>query len=280
MIVDAHQHFIFPSRIHYPWLESDALAPLHHDFTPLELLLELEDCGVTQTVLVQTRHSLEETHEFLQIASDTPFVAGVVGWVDLTDPRLEDGLRALLETESGRWLKGVRHQLQEEADPNWLLREDVQRGLDTLESFGLVYDLVCSKREYSACLETAKRHPSLRFVLDHLGKPDIVAGDIAPWLEDMQRFAALENITVKISGLTTEAHWQRWTSADLEPYIRGALEAFGAERCMYGSDYPVCLLAGRYADTLELLNAVLTDQQRAAVLAQTALKTYHLLERP
>ena len=280
MIVDAHQHFIFPSRIQYPWLEGEALAPINRDFTPLELLLELEDCGVTQTVLVQTRHSLEETHEFLQIASDTPFVAGVVGWLDLTDPRLEDGLRALLETESGRWLKGVRHQLQEEADPNWLLREDVQRGLDTLESFGLVYDFVCSKREYRACLATAERHPSLRFVLDHLGKPNIVAGDVAKWRDDMQRFAALENITVKISGLTTEAHWQRWSPADLEPYIRAALELFGAERCMYGSDYPVCLLAGRYADTLELLNAVLTDQQRAAVLAQTALKTYHLLERP
>lgn len=223
MIVDAHQHFIFPSRIQYPWLESDTSAPLRHDFTPLELLPELERCGVTQTVLVQTRHSLEETHEFLQIASDTPFVAGVVGWLDLTARHLEDDLRTLLETEAGRWLKGVRHQLQEEADPNWLLRDDVQRGLNTLESFGLVYDFVCSKREYHACLETAQAHPNLQFVLDHLGKPNIVAGDIAPWREEMQRFAGFENVTVKISGLTTEADWQRWTPADLEPYIRAAL---------------------------------------------------------
>ncbi len=280
MIVDAHQHFIFPSRIQYPWLEGERLAPINRDFAPQDLQLQLEQCGVNQTVLVQTRHSLEETHEFLQIASQTPFVAGVVGWVDLSDPNLEEGLRALLESESGRWLKGVRHQLQEEADPNWLLRDDVQRGLSTLERFGLVYDFVCSRREYRACLETAQAHPNLRFVLDHLGKPNIVSGDIARWLEQMQRFAAFENVTVKISGLTTEADWQRWTPADLEPYVHGTLRTFGAERCMYGSDYPVCLLAGRYGDIFELLNAVLTDEQRAAVLAQTALRIYHLLEHP
>ena len=280
MIVDAHQHFIFPSRIYYPWLEGERLAPINRDFAPNDLEPELISNGVSQTVLVQTRHSLEETREFLQIASDTPFVAGVVGWLDLTDPRLEDTLGALLETEAGRWLKGVRHQLQEEADPNWLLRADVQRGLNILTQFGLVYDFVCSKREYRACMETAERHPSLRFVLDHLGKPNIVAGEAAKWRDDMQRFAGFENITVKISGLTTEADWQRWTSADLEPYIRAALELFGAERCMYGSDYPVCLLAGRYADTLELLRNVLSTNQRAAVLAETALRIYRLSQRP
>ncbi len=278
MIVDAHQHFIFPSRIHYPWLEHESLAPINRDFTPENLRLELEPRGVAQTILVQTRHSLEETREFLYIASDTPFVSGVIGWLDLTDPRLEETVRALLETEAGRWLKGVRHQLQEEADPNWLLREDVHRGLQTLARFGLVYDFVCSSREYRACLETAERHPELRFVLDHLGKPDIGSGNNALWLEDMRHFAALKNISVKISGLTTQADWQRWTSADLEPYVRGALDAFGAERCMYGSDYPVCLLAGRYGDTLELLEAILTDENRAAVLAQTALSTYRLSE--
>jgi L-fuconolactonase len=280
MIVDAHQHFIFPSRVHYPWLEGESSLPLRHDFTPRELRPELERHGVTHTVLVQTRHSLEETHEFLRIASETPFVAGVVGWLDLTDPKLEDTLSTLLETESGRWLKGVRHQLQEEVDPNWLSQANVQRGLQTVAGFGLVYDFVCSSREYRACFETAERHSNLRFVLDHLGKPNVVAGDMEQWLEDMRRFAALENVTVKISGLTTEADWQRWTPADLEPYVHGALEAFGAARCMYGSDYPVCLLAGRYGDTLELLDAVLTDENRAAVLAQTALRTYRLSEHP
>jgi L-fuconolactonase len=274
-MIDAHQHFIFPSRIHYSWLESENLKPLQRDFTPDDLRFELEKNKVRKTILVQTRHSLEETHEFLEIAADTDYVAGVVGWVDLTDPELETNLKTLLESKNGVWLKGIRHQIQEEPNPNWLLQPEVQRGLTVLESFNLVYDFVCSKREYTACLKTAAQHPKLQFVLDHAGKPDIKNNDFTTWQKSMLQFAALENVVVKISGLTTEAHWQTWTKTDLEPYINYLLEIFGSQGCMYGSDYPVCLLAGDYNNLLEMIQELEPVNQQN-VLLHTASKIYKI----
>ncbi len=274
-MIDTHTHFIFPSRIHYPWLEGEILKPLQRDFTPNELRPELEENQVAKTILVQTRHSLDETHEFLEIAANTDYVAGVVGWIDLTDLKLEHNFKSLLASKNGQWLKGIRHQIQEEPDPNWLLRDDVQRGLGLLEPLGLVYEFVCSVREYQACLETAKRHPKLQFVLDHAGKPDIKNNDFMVWQKSMQQFAALKNVVVKISGLTTQANWITWTKTDLEPYIHELLGLFGAYRCMYGSDYPVCLLAGQYGDLLKIIqNLSLPDQ--AYVLYKTAIEVYKM----
>ncbi len=273
-MIDAHQHFIFPSRIHYPWLEG--LKPLQRDFSPDDLRPELEKNGVTKTILVQTRHSLDETLEYLQIAADTDFVAGVVGWVDLTNPNLEKTVKNLLESDNGQWLRGIRHQIQEEPDPNWLLRPDVQNGLSLLEQVGLVYDFVCSKREYAACLETASKHPKLQFVLDHAGKPNIKNNEFASWQQSMQQFAALENVVVKISGLTTEANWGSWTTTDLEPYIQELLKTFGSSRCMFGSDHPVCLLAGSYNDLLELIKQNFSQAELQDVLETTATRIYKL----
>ena len=274
MIIDAHQHFIFPSRINYPWLEGEALEPLQRDFTPDDLRIELEKNKVTQTILVQTQHDLDETHEFLEIAANTDYVAGVVGWVDLTDPHLETNLKTLLEAKHGQYLKGIRHQIQEEPDPNWLLRDDVQRGVTILESFGLIYEFVCSNREYTACLETAKNHPNLQFVLDHAGKPNIKKSDFMAWQQSMMQFAALENVVVKISGLTTQAIWHTWTKTDLQPYIKSLLEIFGSERCMYGSDYPVCLLAGGYGDLLEVIKHQSSQTEQENLVNKTAKKIY------
>ncbi len=276
MIIDAHQHFIFPSRIHYPWLKGEALKPLQRDFTPDDLRPELEKHKVKQTILVQTRHSLDETDEFLEIAADTDYVAGVVGWVDLTEAQLETKLKALLESERGQWLKGIRHQIQEEPDPYWLLRADVQRGLKKVEPFGLVYEFVCSEREYTACLETASRHPNLQFILDHAGKPDIKNKGFMTWQKAMRQFANLENVVLKISGLTTQADWKTSTKTQLEPYIDAVLELFGSSRCMYGSDYPVCLLAGDYSDLLEVIQHQVSQTEQQNILKKTATRIYRI----
>jgi L-fuconolactonase len=274
MIIDTHQHFIFPSRIHYPWLEGEALKVIQRDFTPTDLALELEPNKVQKTILVQTRHSLEETHEFLQIAAETDYVAGVTAWVDLTDPNLETTLQSLLKSKNGRWLKGIRHQIQEEPDPNWLLRQDVQQGLLTLEKFGLLYEFVCSNREYSACLETAKQQPKLQFILDHAGKPDIQNNDLSTWQASMQQFAELENVVVKISGLTTQT--DQTDPKFFKPYVQTLIQEFGSSRCMYGSDYPICLLAAQYAQTINIIRENSSKTEQQTIFRETATKIYQV----
>ncbi len=275
MVVDAHQHFIFPSRVHYPWLEDAALAPLRRDFTPEDLRPLLQTCGVDRTIVVQAKSSLEETRELLQIAAATDYVAGVVGWVDLRDPevgRVLDELRALPE---GSYLVGIRHQVHDEPDPNWLLLPEVERGLAALEHRGLVYDLLVRTRELPAALASVQNFPRLRFVLDHLAKPNIAQGQWDDWLAALKRLAAQPNVWVKLSGLVTEAHWQHWKPEELAPYIHQALELFGPSRCMFGSDWPVCTLAASYAQVKEALEQAL-GQPDSAVLGQNAIQVYRI----
>ena len=236
MIVDAHQHFLFPSRATYPWLTGDALEPLKRDFAPSDLEPELALNGVTKTVLVQTRSSLNETREFLRIAAQTPFVAGVVGWVDLTDPEVRSTLDALLEQPNGRWLVGLRHQVQDEPDPRWLLRDDVRRGLSAIHERGLAFDLLVTERELPAALEVVRIHPKLRFVIDHAANPEIKAGAFGPWRAALEPLSGYKNAVVKLCGLATRADWRTWTPAEISPYLESCLELFSAERCLWGSD--------------------------------------------
>lgn len=275
MVVDAHQHFIFPSRVHYPWLEDPALAPLRRDFTPEDLRPLLKQCGVDRTIVVQARSSLEETHELLQIAATTDYVVGVVGWVNLRDPgvgRVLDELRALPE---GSYLVGIRHQVHDEPDPDWLLLPEVARGLAALEERGLVYDLLVRTRELPAALASVQNFPGLRFVLDHLAKPNIAQGQWDDWLRALEPLAVQPNVWVKLSGLVTEAHWKDWRPEDLAPYIHQALELFGSSRCMFGSDWPVCTLAAGYAQVKEALEQAL-GQPDPAILGKNALQVYSI----
>lgn len=273
MVVDAHQHFIFPSRVHYPWLENPALAPLRRDFTPEDLRPLLKQCGVDRTIVVQARSSLEETHELLQIAATTDYVVGVVGWVNLRDPevgRVLDELRALPE---GSYLVGIRHQVHDEPDPDWLLLPEVARGLAALEERGLVYDLLVRTRELPAALACVQNFPGLRFVLDHLAKPNIAQGQWDDWLRALEPLAAQPNVWVKLSGLVTEAHWKDWRPEDLAPYIHRALELFGTARCMFGSDWPVCTLAAGYAEVKEALEQVI-GRFDEGIMGKNAMDVY------
>ncbi|MFC4332653.1 amidohydrolase family protein [Streptomyces andamanensis] len=281
MTVDAHHHVWDLSVRDQDWITGPALSPLRRDFTLADLAPEARAAGIERTVLVQTVTVPEETPELLALAEAHELIAGVVGWTDLTRADVADELDRLRALPGGRYLKGVRHQVQGEADPRWLLRPEVRRGLAAVADAGLVYDLVVVPRQLPACAEAAARHPGLTFVLDHLGKPPAATGGTEPWAGDVRALAALPNTVCKLSGLVTEADPATWTPAGLRPYADTVLDAFGPDRLMFGSDWPVCTLAASYAEVLATareLTAGLGAHERAAVFARTADRVYGLAQ--
>jgi len=277
--VDAHHHFWDPATAEYPWLTAE-LEPIRRRFGPDDLEPELAAARVERTILIQTRSSLAETREFLATAATTGFVAGVVGWVDLSDPNLADVLAEIREWPGGRLLVGVRHQVHDEPDPAWLLQPAVQRGIAAVGEASLAYDLLVRAPELPAAEATARRNPDVRFVVDHLAKPRIGAGPADPeWAAALAPLAELANVYCKLSGLVTEADWKSWRPEDLAPYVTRVLGWFGPDRCMFGSDWPVCLLAAGYGQVLAALEenlAGIGDASRARVLGGTAEEFYRL----
>jgi L-fucono-1,5-lactonase len=273
-IIDAHHHFWDTTRNEYPWM-TDELARIRRPFGPGDLLPHLSATSVVGSVLVQTRASLDETREFLSIADANPFVLGVVGWVDLTRASVADSLASL----AGRKLVAIRHQVHDEVDAEWLLRSDVRRGLAAVGSAGLIYDLLVRTRELPAAIAVVRDMPNVRFVLDHLAKPPFVSGDLSEWSRLLRELARSDNVVAKLSGLVTEADWQSWTPAVLQPAVDIALEAFGPDRLMFGSDWPVCEVAASYEQvvaTAQQLTASLNARELEQVFRETALRTYGL----
>lgn len=280
LTVDAHQHFWDPSRTAYPWM-SDGLERIRRKFAPDDLGPLLKERGIARTVLVQTISSLDETREFLKLADDTDFIAGVVGWVDLTSSDVKRTLEELLALPEGRRLVGIRHQAHDELDPQWLARDDVRRGLRAVEECGLAYDLLVRVRELPAALATAKALPGLRFVIDHVAKPQIKTGEMNEWVKHMQPFAELPNVSCKLSGMITEADWQQWRPADLAPYVERVMNWFGEDRALFGSDWPVCLLAGTYFEVYDALCEALgpiSEPAREKIFGGNAIRLYRLME--
>ncbi|MCA9877344.1 MAG: amidohydrolase family protein [Thermomicrobiales bacterium] len=278
-VVDAHHHFWTPGRYDYYWMNGPDLEPIRRAYGPADLQPLLTNSGVDYTVLVQTVPSVAETREFLEIARDTPFVAGVVGWVDLTDQGVGQTLEELKAGPGGRYLVGIRHMVHDEPDDEWLLRPDVQRGLQAVAHAGLAYDLLLRPRELPAALEVVKAHPHLRFVVDHLAKPEIAAGEIVEWTQRINPFRDQTHVWCKLSGMVTEANWTSWTPEDLRPYVATALDVFGIERVMFGSDWPVSLLAADYAQVksaLELALPRLSVADEAAIIGGNAIRFYRL----
>jgi predicted TIM-barrel fold metal-dependent hydrolase len=276
-IVDAHHHVWDLGVRDQDWITGLELAPIRRSF----LLADYpgQAAGVTATVLVQTVTVPEETPELLALAADSDLIAGVVGWTDLAAPDLADRIAALRDLPGGRKLVSIRHQVQSEPDPRWLLRPDVLRGLAAVAAAGLVYDLVITAGQVGAAAEAAAALPDLQFVLDHLGKPRISAGVLEPWAAGLRRLAAMPNTVAKLSGLVTEADWHDWRVADLRPFTDVTLDAFGPGRLMYGSDWPVCTLAASYQDVLAAardLTSSLSPAERDAVFSGTAARTYRL----
>lgn len=279
MTVDAHHHVWDLSVRDQDWITGPALRPLRRDFGVADLAPLARRAGVERTVLVQTVTVPEETPELLALAAEHELIGAVVGWTDLTSPDVAGELDRLLALPGGRYLKGVRHQVQGEPDPEWLLRDDVRRGLAAVAAAGLVYDLVVLDHQLPACRAVAAALPELTFVLDHLGKPPVASGRPEPWASHVRDLAALPNTVCKLSGLVTEADWGSWTPADLRPYADTVLDAFGPERLMFGSDWPVCTLAATYAEVVDVtaqLVAALDEGGRADVLTGTATRVYGL----
>jgi len=276
-VIDAHHHVWDLAVRDQPWLSGADMAPIRRTFTVDDLRPAARAAGVDATVLVQTVTVAAETPEMLALAAADPLVAGVVGWTDLTSPAIADELARLAGGPEGGWLVSIRHQVQEEPDPDWLRRPDVIRGLRAVAAAGLAYDLVILPHQLPAATYAAAAVPDLRLVLDHAAKPDI-GGDLASWAADVQEFAALPNTTCKLSGLVSEAPsgTGRQAFAEVADVV---LSAFGADRVMFGSDWPVCLLASDYAAVMALarsLTAGLSTAERTAVFGVTAARAYRL----
>ncbi|MEV0775371.1 amidohydrolase family protein [Streptomyces sp. NPDC050428] len=278
-VVDAHHHVWDLSVRDQDWITGSAMAPIRRNFGVADLAPEARAAGVGATVLVQTVTVPEETPEFLALAEANELIAGVVGWTDLTAPGVADTLAALRELPGGDKLVGIRHQVQGEPDPEWLLRPDVRDGLAAVAAAGLAYDLIVLPHQLPAAITVAALLPQLTFVLDHLGKPPIASGSLDPWAGHVRALAARPNTVCKLSGMVTEAEWDRWTAETLRPYTETVLDAFGSARLMFGSDWPVCRLAASYAEVMDVtrtLTGDLSGNERRAVFGATATAVYGL----
>jgi L-fuconolactonase len=282
-IVDAHHHLWDPADRSYPWLDAAPLAAIRRPYRLDDLRRNAERAGVRHTVLVQTVPEVAETRDFLAVARESAgLVAGVVGWVDLTNPAVAQTLDELRAVPGGEHLVGIRHQVQDEAEPRWLLRPDVVRGLRAVAAAGLAYDLLVLPHQLPDAIAAVERVPEGRFVLDHAGKPPIRSSDVEPWATHLHQLARQDNVDCKLSGLVTEADWDGWEVAHLRPFAEVVLAAFGPGRVIAGSDWPVCELAATYEqvwDVTAQLVSALNAGERQDVLAGAAARCYRLVLR-
>jgi L-fuconolactonase len=270
--VDAHQHFWFYTEEDFGWIE-DSMASIRRSFLPSDLKPLIDAAGVDATIAVQARQSIEETTWLLDLAQQKDWISGVVGWLPLVSPTVD---RHLDQFASHPKLVGVRHVLQAEHE-SYMAREDFNAGIRLLRKHSLVYDLLVLEHQLPAAVELVDRHPDQIFILDHLAKPLIAAGTIDPWRKQIQQLARRPHVACKLSGMVTEADFARWTIADLSPYFEVVLEAFGPDRLLFGSDWPVCTVAceySRWCDTVKQLTAQLTVNEQAMIFGDNASRLY------
>ena len=277
-VLDAHLHMWERDKHAQPWIDPHTMAAIDRDFPPEVAVAELAANGVERCVVVQGVNTAAETVDLLAVAHDTEAVHGVVGWVDLTRdvPRQLDALRG---ARGGRWLVGTRHVTFVEPDEQWLGRDDVGRGLSQLGRAGLTFDILVSHQQLPLATEVVGRHPTTSFVLDHLGKVPVGSVELETWARHLVVLARLPNVTVKLSGLVTEADWLRWSPDQLRPVVEHLLATFGPERTMFGSDWPLVELAGGYGRWLEAyleLTGDLSAHELAALDRATAERAYGL----
>jgi L-fuconolactonase len=277
VIVDAHQHFWDLEHGSYPWL-TESYGPIFRTFDETDLEPELRACGVSATVLVQSMDDYEDTEAMFALARRWHYVAGVVGWVPLTQP--DEAARAIERFKRDEIFVGVRHLIHEDPDPDWLIRDDVQDGLALLQEEGLTFDIVAVlPRHLEHVAVLAKRFPRLKLVVDHMAKPPIKERGWSPWAELITRASEYPNVYTKMSGLNTAADWKTWNAEDLRPYVDHVVESFGPSRMMFGGDWPVNILAGGYEkvwSATQLLLRDLTPKERSKVLGETAHAFYGL----
>ena len=278
MRIDAHQHFWHYDPAHHVWM-TDAMAALRRDYLPDELAPLLRATGFDGTIAVQARQMVEETEWLLGLADRHPLIRGVVGWVDLRSPGLPSELERFAPHPR---LVGVRHVVHDEPDDRFMLRPEFRRGIGRLREFDLAYDLLLFPRHLPVAVTLVDEFPDQPFVLDHIAKPAIRDGLFSPWREDLKRLAERPNVSCKLSGMVTEARWNAWRPGDLRPYIDVVLEAFGPERLMIGSDWPVCTLSGDYRSTMGVVVdyvGSLSPGERAGILGENCARIYRINHR-
>jgi L-fuconolactonase len=273
--IDAHHHLWRYTAEEYGWID-DAMTQLRRDYTPSDLSDAMASAEIDGAIAVQARQHLAETHELISLAEKHAFIEGVVGWAPIASKDFAaclEGLRAYPQ------LRGLRHVVQSEPDDDFILGDDFNRGIAALLSSGLVYEILVYERHLPQTIKFVDDHPDQIFVLDHIAKPRVRERVLSPWRERIYELAQRDNVFCKISGLTTEADWRAWTEADLRPYLDTVFDAFGAERLMMGSDWPVCLLAIEYQQWFSMLDryaAELTEHERERFRGGTAIQVYGL----
>jgi L-fuconolactonase len=279
MRIDSHHHIWDLSVRPQTWMQGDELKPISRTILIDELEPELLKSGIDFTVIVQTVPTPKETPELLDLTLTHPKVCAVVGWVDLESEDIRPQLDKYLQHPGGEKLVSLRDMAQDKADPNWLLREDVIRNIHRIAEYDLSFDILTRPPQLAAAVEMVKRSPNNVFVLDHISKPYMAKGEINPWADQISQISKFENVSVKVSGLFTEANWSNWNQETFKPYLDHVLNSFTPSRMMFGSDWPVCLLAASYADTISLMENFIGSfsiSEQESFWSGTAKRAYKL----
>lgn len=275
MIIDSHQHFWLYEPKKHDWID-DSMSIIRKDFTPTELQHVYQTNNIDGCVAVQADQTLEETDFLLKLASENNFIKGVVGWVDLRSKTIEEVLSTYSKNST---LKGFRHIVQGESDPNFLLRPNFTRGISFLEKYNYTYDILVLPHQLGSVLEFVQKFPNQKFVIDHIAKPYIKDGFFDGWATLIKEIGKHSNVSCKLSGMITEADFKTWTADQIHPYMDVILQAFGSERILFGSDWPVCLVAGNYTQVKKLTTefiAKLSQNEQNAIMGNNAVKFYNL----
>ncbi len=275
MVIDSHQHFWIYEAEKHAWID-DNMKVIRKDFLPEDLKIIYQQNNIDGCVAVQADQTLAETDFLLDLAAKNDFIKGIVGWADLRATNIDEVLEKYSKFEK---LKGFRHVVQGEADHNFMLRPDFLNGIAALEKYNFTYDILIFPHQLGAALELVRRFPNQKFVIDHIAKPYIKDGFYDGWATSMKAIGEYQNVYCKLSGMTTEADYNNWTPEQIEPYMQLVLDAFGADRILFGSDWPVCLVAGNYTKTKELVTnfiAKLSPDEQAGIMGKNAIKFYNL----
>ena len=275
MIIDSHHHFWKYNPVEYDWID-DSMKVIRNNFLPENLEPTIRKAGVDGVISVHARQLAEETDWLIGMAHQNNFIKGVVGWLPLIQADIEAYLEKYADEKN---LKGIRHVIQGEPDPAFILRKDFNRGVSLLAKYSLVYDILVVERQLPNTIRFVDQHPDQVFVLDHIAKPLISRNELSPWKENIQELARRENVNCKISGMVTEADYQKWTPSQLQPYFEAVLEAFGPDRLLFGSDWPVCLVATTYNNWIDLVKnniSSLSETERGKIMGGNAVRVYKL----
>jgi len=273
--IDSHQHFWKYEPVKHSWIDDD-MTVIQNDFFPADLKQIYDNTGIDGCVAVQADQKEEETNFLLELANKNDFIKGIVGWVDLRADNLEERLKHYAQYDK---IKGFRHVVQDEPDANFIIGEQFKKGVSLLQSYGFAYDILIFPNQLPASLKLIETLPEHRFVIDHIAKPHIKAGKITEWETNMRKIAAHKNVYCKVSGMVTEADWKKWKYEDFAPYLDIVFDAFGTDRIMYGSDWPVCLLGGSYEKVKSIIDQYIekfSSEEQQKIMGGNAIAFYQL----